>query len=383
MKLKESIAGLISAAILLSASSVVLADDEFKVDFTQTYIVTNEDSSSQTPEIPSSHFYVTEVQDASILNISTVPGISNVNNGNPENVAITNPDVTFSATVPANTENYQVDYPVELVFNDDVATGVYRYELHKTTGDLDEFCYVDVYVFNNETSVNLYESNNFADSQVKIIGFTDNYLIEQGEVISYNYTSIIQFQLEDGTLIHDDISIGYSVTNQPIDNAPIRKLSARPNSRVLGASRMNFAETTNDISFQPVLDEYETVLAQLLASGYEVVIDEVAENTSGIWFSNDPNETLIFHVYMKVTDGPTPTATSTVTPTVTPEPSTTPVPTVTPEPTATPTPSEPKTGDDFNPVYYTTLVIASILGLVSSVIYISSMKIKKNKDEEN
>lgn len=42
MKLKESIAGLISAAILLSASSVVLADEEFKVDFTQTYVVTNE-----------------------------------------------------------------------------------------------------------------------------------------------------------------------------------------------------------------------------------------------------------------------------------------------------------------------------------------------------
>ncbi|HOY91350.1 MAG TPA: hypothetical protein PK891_06510, partial [Bacteroidales bacterium] len=278
---------------MLSASSVVLADEEFKVDFTQTYVVTNEDSSSQTPEIPSSHFYVTEVQDASILNISTVPGINNLNNGNPENVAITNPDVTFSATVPANTENYQVDYPVELVFNDDVATGVYRYELHKTTGDLDEFCYLDVCVFTDETVVNLYESSNFANSQVKIIGFTDNYLIEQGEVISYNYTSIIQFQLEDGTLIHDDISIGYNVTNPPIDNAPIRKLSARPISRVLGASRMNFAETTNDISLQPMLDEYETVLAQLLASGYEVVRDEVAENTSGIWFSNDPNENLI------------------------------------------------------------------------------------------
>ena len=109
------------------------------------------------------------------------------------------------------------------------------------------------------------------------------------------------------------------------------------------------------------MDEYETVLAQLLASGYEIVKDEVAENTSGIWFSNDPNETLIFHVYMKVVDGPT----------------------VTPEPTATPTPSEPKTGDDFNPVYYTTLAIVSILGLASSVIYIRSKKIKKSKDEEN
>ena len=361
MKLKESIAGLISAAILLSASSVVLADEEFKVDFTQTYVVTNEDSSSQTPEIPSSHFYVTQVQDASILNISTVPGINNVNNGNPENVAITNPDVAFNDTVPANTENYQVDYPVELIFNDNVATGVYRYELHKTTGDLDEFCYFDVYIFTDETAVNFYESSNFSNAQVKIVGFTDNYLIEQGEVISYNYTSIIQFQLEDGTLIHDDISIGYNVTNPPIDNAPVRKLSARPTSRVLDASRVNFAETTNDISFQPALDEYETVLAQLLASGYEVVKDEVAENTSGIWFSNDPNETLIFHVYMKAVDGPT----------------------VTPEPTATPTPSEPKTGDDFNPVYYTTLAIVSILGLASGVIYIRSKKIKKNKDEEN
>jgi hypothetical protein len=361
MKLKESIAGLISAAILLSASSVVLADEEFKVDFTQTYVVTNEDSSSQTPEIPSSHFYVTEVQDASILNISTVPGINNVNNGNPENVAITDPDVAFSDTVPANTENYQVDYPVELVFNDNVATGVYRYELHKTTGDLDEFCYFDVYIFTDETAVNFYESSNFSNAQVKIIGFTDNYLIEQGEVISYNYTSIIQFQLEDGTLIHDDISLGYSVTNSSIDNASIRKLSARPTSRVLSASRVNFAETANDISFQPALDEYETVLAQLLASGYEVVKDEVAENTSGIWFSNDPNETLIFHIYMKIVDGPT----------------------ITPEPTATPTPSEPKTGDDFNPVYYTILAIVSILGLASSVIYIHSKKIKKNKDEEN
>ena len=55
-----------------------------------------------------------------VLNISTVPGINNVNNGNPENVAITNPDVAFNDTVPANTENYQVDYPVELIFNDNI-----------------------------------------------------------------------------------------------------------------------------------------------------------------------------------------------------------------------------------------------------------------------
>ena len=306
MRTLKCIASMIATVMVLSFGNLINAQTVDSVTFSQSFIFTNENTTEKCPNI-SYEYYVDGEVDTSF---STYDGLSVVKAGSADDLSLSTNTIDLSSTsIPGSAVDYTLDYNITINFGTYSSDGVYRYRLVRTdsTGD-SKFCYFDVYVSTSGSEYdvigcNFYNSDFSATTQNKITGFTDSYRLSTDEIISYEQQSLIRFEDEEGNKLFDDIPLYFYYSALTAGDIVPVKSASRP----VKAAGLNLIKNSASIDIDTGLTTYEQNLQTLLDQGYVVVNDEVAINRAlenPVWFSENYDETLIFHVIMRAPEAP-------------------------------------------------------------------------------
>ena len=306
MRTLKCIASVIATVMVLSFGNLINAQTVDSVTFSQSFIFTNENTTEKCPNI-SYEYYVDGNVDTSF---STYDGLSVVKAGSADDLSLSTSTIDLSSTsIPGSAVDYTLDYNITINFGTYSSDGVYRYRLVRSdsTGD-SKICYFDVYVSTSGSEYdvigcNFYDSDFSSTEQSKITGFEDRYVLSEEGTVSYNQQSLIRFEDEEGNKLFEDIPLYNYITEEPSGRVVPVKAASRP----VKAAGLNLIKNSASIDIDTGLTTYEQNLQTLLDQGYVVVNDEVAINRAlenPVWFSDDHNETLIFHVTMRAPEAP-------------------------------------------------------------------------------
>lgn len=304
MKSVKCIAGSIVAIMILSFGQLVGAQTIDSVTFTQSFGFSNENATDKNPAISYEYTIDNDVD----TSFSTYDGLSTVYAGNPEDITLSTSSIDLSSlVVPGLSTNYTVDYDITLTFGTYSAAGVYRYRFIRNDSiGSSKISYLDVYVSTDGAGYgvigcNFYDSDFTTTTQNKITGFTDNYVLTATDIVSYEQQSLIRFEDEQGNKLFEDIPL-YNYYSEPAPDAIVPvKAASRPMKAMSRSIEPLFAAS---IDVETGLATYQQNLQTLLDQGYVVISDDVANNTSNVWFSENRSETLIFHVVMRAPEAP-------------------------------------------------------------------------------
>ena len=292
IRTKLAAGALVSALILSLSSSIAFAAPLEKlesINFKQTYIVSNNSSEDMIPDLEPFTYSIGNDVDTSF---STITGINDVYKGDLEKVTLNTTSVDLDKTIKAGEQNVKVSYDINISFGDFSDVGIHRYTLNRNDG---QFVYFDVFVFNEGGTpivggCNFYSSKEFSDEhQTKIGEFIDSN-------DNFNIKSIIRFEDENGEPLLEDIVLSKPYTAPTKPETPIT-LGGRGNAKI---STFILHEIFTDLELG--LGQYEQNLQTLLNEKYALIKDEVAENKAleaPAWFSENPEDVLIFHVVMR------------------------------------------------------------------------------------
>jgi len=306
MKSAKCIASAIVATMVLSFGTFASAQTVDSVTFNQSFFITNENAGDKSPYIS----YEYSVDGNVDTSFSTYEGLTDVIAGSPDDLTISPSSIDLRGTViPGSAVDYELDYNITINFGTYSSDGVYRYRLIRSDSIGEQkISYFDVYVSTSGSEYdvigcNFYDSDFSATTQNKITGFIDSYRLNAEEIISYDQQSLIRFEDEEGNKLFEDIPLYFYYSTPTVDDIVPVKAASRP----VKASRLNVIKNAASIDIDTGLATYEQNLQTLLDQGYVVVNDEVAINRAlenPVWFSENHNETLIFHVTMRAPEAP-------------------------------------------------------------------------------
>lgn len=350
MKLVHSF--LASALALMFAGSYLypVSADQIDSAFSQSVKIVND--SSQSAEFNKTYSYSLEaVTDPEKLDIIEQGGMP-VSAGVEGALSLIESEVSFSFSVDAGVGEYSETKEIPFAIDMDLFTnpGVYRYELScDTTGDV---AVLDAYILREEGSLTL-GGCIFYEDGVKVNGFVDEYVVEEGETTLYN--AIFRFIDTEGNKIADDIVLTSTVIDDPSIKSDRPVKAASLPGRTLGvANRFNsglvILYTMSYDQLDSALEEYDIVKKSLLSDGYKLISDDVASHPEGeSWFADDPAQTNIYYITFEKSN---------------------------------PSPINPKTGEPI-PVFTYYAIGFTTVGAVLFLIIVIKNKKENNSKEEN